>query len=121
MSHFQDQVVLITGSSRGIGKETARQFLRENARVIITGRSLSNLQKAEKELKSSLLASFCLDLKDFTQIQQLFRMIRQEFGQLDILVNNAGVSLSGPFAGHSAAELKEILDINLKAVLFCVR
>ncbi|MFA6354717.1 MAG: SDR family NAD(P)-dependent oxidoreductase [Candidatus Paceibacterota bacterium] len=89
---LRNRVALITGSSRGIGKEIAVTLAKAGADVVICGSSKVNVEKAEKELGSSgtKTYSYVLDATKSAEVKNLFSNIIQKIGQLDILVNNVG-------------------------------
>lgn len=86
---LKNKVILITGSSMGIGAEAAKLFSKEGAKVIITyNKSKGEAEQLSKELDAK---SFHLDVTDIDSIKKLVKDVVSEFGQIDILVNNAGV------------------------------
>ncbi len=112
---LKDKVVLITGSSKGIGKATALLFAREGAKVII------NYSKSEKEANEVLkeigkisdsIVIKC-DVSNESEVKKMFEKIIKKFGKLDILVNNAGVYIDGDEWNGSAEIWVETLKQNL--------
>jgi NAD(P)-dependent dehydrogenase (short-subunit alcohol dehydrogenase family) len=81
---------LITGGTSGIGLETAHQFLREGARVAITGKNPATLDAARKELGGAVLV-IPSDASDIAAQKVIAETLRQEFGGLDVLFVNAGI------------------------------
>jgi len=104
---LQDRVVLIAGSSRGIGKAIAAAFLRKGCRVCITGRSETPLSDAlaefEAEFGKKCAVSFCGDLTDTTMIEQALRTTYGLWRRLDVVVANLG-SGSGKTGWHLQSE-----------------
>ncbi|UMM33667.1 hypothetical protein L5515_007059 [Caenorhabditis briggsae] len=96
---FDGKVVIVTGSSSGIGKETALHFAREGAKVTVTGRSLERLQAVKKELLGNgvLEKDFLIVPADVTSSAGQDELISQtlsKFGKIDVLINNAGASIT---------------------------
>jgi 3-oxoacyl-[acyl-carrier protein] reductase len=91
---LKDRTALIAGSSRGIGKAIARAFLREECQVCITGRGEASLSQALAELQSEFgnesVLSYCGDLAEPANVQQVLRNIQEHWGHLDIVVANMG-------------------------------
>jgi 3-oxoacyl-[acyl-carrier protein] reductase len=119
---LKGKVALITGSTRGIGKEFALGFAKEGADVIINGRNLEKAKAVAQEMESVGVRSLAIGA-DVSSSQDVARMVEEgvnTFGKIDILVNNAGVN---PFI-LEAVKIKEegwdqVLDVNLKGVFLC--
>src|SRR6185295_14178622 len=92
---------IVTGGSRGIGRETARQFLEEGVRVTICGRNAETLERTRAELAQQTGAAIQAVVADMTKAQDAEKLVnaaKARFGSVDILVNNAGQMYSGRFA-----------------------
>jgi NAD(P)-dependent dehydrogenase (short-subunit alcohol dehydrogenase family) len=119
---LKGKIALITGSTRGIGREFAIGFAKEGADVIINGRNLEKAKTVAKEIESLGVRSMAIGA-DASLSQDVTRMVEEaghSFGKIDILVNNAGVN---PFI-LEAEKIKEegwdqVLDVNLKGVFLC--
>ncbi|WP_439132269.1 SDR family oxidoreductase [Polaribacter sp.] len=86
---FNNQKVLITGGSSGIGLALAKKFMENNNIVIVTGRNLSKLQAVQKDLPK--INIFQSDVTDDAEVRMLADDIMEKFGGIDILINNAGI------------------------------
>lgn len=98
---YRDKVALITGGSRGLGLQIARELCRRGAKVSLLARDADELAGAKRELehfKTDVLTVPC-DLVDSQQIQSAVKETLQHFRRLDILINNAGIIEIGPL-GH---------------------
>ncbi len=104
---MQDEVVLITGGSSGIGLAAARRFLNLGARVWLTARNEEKLARSGSELGAGVL-TIASDVTDPASIQRLAATLREREGRIDVLVNSAG-QLDLAASGESAAELAERL------------
>ena len=122
--NFSGKVVLITGSSSGIGAATAVQFSRAGANVVVTGRRADKVSEVAKEcLKVSPKQSKALEVvADVTKPEDLRRLVDttvKHFGKLDVLVNNAG---AGTKAGIDDKDFYEkylkVMQINLNSVVY---
>ncbi len=119
---FKDKIVLVTGSSSGIGQETAYQFATEGAIVIVHGPanndelSESHQRIAEKSPKSIKLAC---ELSDSKAIRRMFGEIESRFSKLDVLVNNAATQNSTPFLKMEEDNWDKVIAVNLKAPFLC--
>jgi len=115
---------IVTGGSRGIGRETARQFLEEGARVLICGRNAETLERTRSELAKATGGDIHANVADMTRpgdIERLVATAREKFGSVDILVNNAGQMYSGRFDVMTDAGLKEQLETKLFGFLRAIR
>ena len=94
---FKNKVILITGASSGIGKETAIEFAKLGANIILVARRKDKLEQTANELKkfdvTTLLCQCDVSKKD--QVEEMANMVIEKFGKLDILVNNAGFAIYG--------------------------
>lgn len=115
----KDSVVLVTGSSSGIGKETAIKFSEEGSKVVVTynkgkERGKEVLEKCKENTEAILVH---LDVTDRDSIKAAVDKIIEEFGRIDILVNNAGISISGTLDEISFEDIEAQLDVNLKGLI----
>jgi NAD(P)-dependent dehydrogenase (short-subunit alcohol dehydrogenase family) len=108
---FDGKVVLITGGSRGLGLELAREFLKEGARVAICSRDEDELRRADEELSKhgEVLAIIC-DITDPDAVEQMAVGIREHFGRIDVLVNNAGIISVGPIESMTVEDFAEAMQ-----------
>ena len=114
MSLLQGRVALVTGASRGIGAATAKTLAGAGAQVGIASRSGDN-----PGIENGL-ARRC-DVRDPAALEAMVAATVARFGRLDILVVNAGVGAYGPFLELPAADLEEMIDVNVKGALYAVR
>lgn len=115
---------IVTGGSRGIGRETARQFLEEGVRVTICGRDAKSLERTRAELAAATGGEIHAVVADMLKPEDIARLVdsaRERFGGVDILVNNAGQMYSGRFDVLTDAGLKEQLETKLFGFLRTIR
>lgn len=120
---FSSKVVLITGASSGIGAETAREFSKQGANVVITGRNKENLDEVAKsceELSPNKLKPLAVisDVNKESDSEELIKTIIQKYNKLDVLVNNAGVLDAGSIENTSLAQYDKIMNTNVRAVYY---
>ncbi|MGM0852083.1 MAG: SDR family oxidoreductase [Bacillota bacterium] len=118
---LKDQVAIVTGASRGIGKEIAQQFAKENVKLTLVGSS-DSIHKAVEELKASGIKDVIAIQGDVSKEADVQRMIAETisaYGRIDILVNNAGVGFFKPTEEVTADEWKNIFDVNVQGVFLC--
>lgn len=125
MIDLSNKVVLITGSSAGIGKACAEAFAKEGAKLILTARRISNLKKISssliKKYKVKIFISQ-LDVSNKEEVKNFISSLKGEWRKIDILINNAGLArgLTGIDEG-SYEDWNEMIDTNIKGLLYCSR
>lgn len=112
------KVALVTGASRGIGKETAILLASHGASVAICARNQSECEEVAKYIEQTfstpVFASAC-DVGNEQEVHNLVASISNTLGEIDILINNAGTMLLKPFTETTTDEWKNMFDINVHA------
>jgi NAD(P)-dependent dehydrogenase (short-subunit alcohol dehydrogenase family) len=114
---------VITGATSGIGRETALEFTRSGARVVVAGRReerLNNLVK-EIEARGSEALAVRADVADQTQVEELIVKSIERFGRIDTLVNNAGVGLAAKFDEQSLEDFRRVMDVNFWGAVYACK
>lgn len=119
MKLLENKVALVTGASRGIGREIAKKFAEQGANVAFT--YLSSVEKgraleAELQAYGIVAKGYRSDASDYNAADQLITDVVADFGKLDILVNNAGVTRDTLLMRMSEEQWDDVLRINLKSV-----
>jgi ketoreductase len=120
---FKGKTALITGASRGIGRELALAFARQGAAVAICARSQEGLDKVQKEIEaagSHCFASVC-DVRQEKQVKRFVSQVEDKFGAVSILINNAGIYVCQPVLKHSTEIWQDVMDTNLNSSFFFSR
>src|ERR1700722_14981333 len=113
MERYQDKKVVIIGGASGMGLATAKMLMDGGARVLVTGRSQTGLESAQKELgKDALVVSS--DARSLTDLDALASRVKAEFDTFDLLFVNAGFSLFAPLANTTEATFDEMFNLNAK-------
>jgi NAD(P)-dependent dehydrogenase (short-subunit alcohol dehydrogenase family) len=111
---------LITGGTTGIGLETARRFVEEGARVVITGSNPATLEAAAKELGNDVIV-LSSDASRVEEQTRLAHAVQQRLAQLDILFVNAGIVKMQPLGQWSEADFDRCFALNVKGPFFLVQ
>src|SRR5947207_12993774 len=115
-----NKTAFITGGNSGIGLATARLFVAEGAKVVITGRNRETLEAAAKELGPNALAVVA-DATDVAATDAAIKQGVEKFGKLDIVFANAGIPGATPVGGTALAAFEQVIKTNLTAVFFTVQ
>jgi len=124
LNMLKDKVMLITGSSRGIGKSTALLAAENHAKIII---NYNHSEKEAEELVNTInkmgFNSLMIkaDVSNASEVKELFNIVKETYGRLDILVNNAGIMKNNLLMMTKPEELDEIIDINCKGPYLCMQ
>ena len=109
MGKYKDKVVIITGGGQGIGFGIAKAFAKEEANLVITGRTESKLLKAQKELEEAhgiKVLPVTADGGDEAAVKNVIKKTIETFGKIDVVINNAQVSKSGVMLADHSKETK---------------
>jgi len=104
-NEFQDQVVIITGASGGIGHETAQAFAAQGARVVAASRR----------------SDPPCDVTRAEDVRALIARTHATYGRIDILVNNAGIGMRATVADSKLADVQQVMDVNFYGALRCIQ
>lgn len=120
---FKNKAVLITGASSGIGKETAIQFAKRGARLVLVARRKQKLENLKKDLqKFSVPIMICqCDVSDKSQVKEMSQKVLEEFGSIDILVNNAGFAIYGYVYDLTIEEIESQMATNYFGMIYCTK
>jgi NAD(P)-dependent dehydrogenase (short-subunit alcohol dehydrogenase family) len=120
MDRFKGKTALITGGTTGIGLATARLFINEGARVIVTGRAAATIKSAQAELGDNAIVVRS-DATSFPDMDALAAKVKETFGKLDVLFVNAGYGRFIPFEAVTEEVYDEMLNLNAKGPYFIVQ
>ena len=122
MTYFKDKVVIVTGSSGGIGKELARQLLGFGGKVVLNGRNESRLRETQRELSEFGETAICAgSVAEEDVCRRLVRTAINCFGKLDVLINNAGVSMEGEIENVSPSVFRNVIETNYLGSVFATQ
>ncbi len=120
MSKLKNKVAVITGANSGIGLATAKLFLKEGAKVVLSGRRAAALEEATKDLEGD----YSVFVGDVSKDEDNVRLIKEtttKYGKIDVLFLNAGIAPPTPVAEVTPEHYHEIFDINVKAPILTVK
>lgn len=123
---LRGKVVLITGSSRGLGLALAEEFGKAGAKLALAARFPASLERARtvllergaiKNVENAFL--FPSDLRDAEQAERLIQETTKQFGRVDILVNNAGIITAGPTESQTIEDFRNVMNTNFFSGVHC--
>ena len=124
MKRAENKVVIVTGGSLGIGRETCILLAKEGAKVAVTDILDKEGQELVEEISQSggVAKYWHLDVSNEKEVEKVYAEVVQEFGKLDATVNNAGISgVNKPTHELTENEWDAVMDVNVKGVFFCTK
>ncbi|MEH1778779.1 glucose 1-dehydrogenase [Nostoc sp.] len=121
MKKLEGKVAIVTGSSRGIGKEIAMKLAQEGAKVVVNySRSPEKAEEVVNQIKQQdgEATAIQADMNQVDQIQQLVTSSVEKYGQLDILVSNAGIEHFGKLEEITPQDFERVFSVNVAGQLF---
>ena len=121
---LEGKTAIVTGASRGIGREIALLFASHGAKLTLTARNSALLESLSEEIKKTgghEPLCVVLDVNNSEKVDEMVDKTLDKFSKVDILVNNAGVTRDGLLLRMSDEDWDEVLDTNLRGAFFCLR
>ncbi|MFH1381212.1 MAG: 3-oxoacyl-[acyl-carrier-protein] reductase [Candidatus Omnitrophota bacterium] len=120
---LKNQVAVVTGGARGIGRAIALRFAREGSDIVIGDVNDDAMKEAAQEIEKTgrSVLTEKLDVTDPTSVQSFVQKALDKFGKINILVNNAGITRDGLLVRMSEADWDAVLDVNLKGAFNCTK
>jgi 3-oxoacyl-[acyl-carrier protein] reductase len=117
------RVAIVTGGGSGIGKAISERLIRDGAHVVIADIRQENIDATLAEFNANgvVASGVRVDVSKRDDIRKMAADVHAQFGRIDILVNNAGITKYTPYAEADDAAWDPVLNIDLKAVFFCVQ
>ncbi|SEH69640.1 NAD(P)-dependent dehydrogenase, short-chain alcohol dehydrogenase family [Halobacillus karajensis] len=119
---MDNQVVIVTGGSSGMGLHMAKRFVEEGAKVAITGRNVERLEEAKKQIAAGNEENVLAIQMDVREVEDTKRMVAETvdaFGQIDHLVNNAAGNFIAPAEELSPNGWNSVINIVLNGTFYC--
>jgi 3-oxoacyl-[acyl-carrier protein] reductase len=121
MYDFKGQTVIVTGSTRGIGKAIAESFLKAGARVIVTYTSNESAAAQFRKDKSQFAENTDiqkLDVTRYEDVEKFFKYIDAKYGDFEVLVNNAGIRKDSVLAMMKESDWHDVMNVNLTGIFY---
>lgn len=120
---LQGKVAIVTGSSRGIGKETLVKFAREGAHVVVCDINLESCQQVADEVRAlgAEALAFKVDVTKRAEIDEMVASVKAKWGRIDILVNNAGITADSMLKKMTEDMFDRVINVNMKGVYNCAQ
>jgi 3-oxoacyl-[acyl-carrier protein] reductase len=120
---FQDQVVIVTGASRGIGRGIADCFAKEGAKVVLVGRDEKQLDFVKNTIEDRGETAIYIkaDVSQPEDIKSMVEQVVTQYGRIDVLCHNAGIYPHARLENMTLEEWKKVIDVNLTGTFLAVR
>ena len=122
MSEFLSKTIVITGSSKGFGKELAKEFLHKGHNVVICSKSSKNIREVSAELNTfENVLPLVIDIQNYNDCKELHDLTVERFDHVDILINNAATNLNvrQDFLLFDQKEIDTVIGTNLIGLIYC--
>lgn len=122
--NLEGNVAIVTGASRGLGREMAMALAEAGADVVIGSRNKANITRAAEQISSATgrkVVGCTLDVTRRSSVEDLVTRTIEEFGKIDVLVNNAGINIRAPIGGIRDEDWHLIQQVNVTGVFYCCR
>jgi NAD(P)-dependent dehydrogenase (short-subunit alcohol dehydrogenase family) len=116
------KVSVVTGGTKGIGRAIGEALVLEGANVVITARNADELHRVASEMNSlgnGRAVGHSCDVRNYSEVKNLFARVADDYDRLDILVNNAGVGIFGSVESTPPENFETVLRTNLFGVFYC--
>lgn len=114
--NLKDKIVVITGASRGLGKELALNFVKNDAKVVMVSKDKRELKKVADEIGGYPIAC---DVTDIQQVQELTKKVVNQFGRIDIWINDAGLWLpKATIEEIDTDRISELFEVNVFGLIY---
>ena len=120
MISIKNQIAVVTGAGRGIGRAIAVELGKSGARVVVAARSRTELEETARRIggKASVIPT---DVRKKDEVQRLFEQVNTVLGPVDILVNAAGLGIFGPVADFKDEDFETLIETNLRGIFLTCR
>jgi 3-oxoacyl-[acyl-carrier protein] reductase/2-deoxy-D-gluconate 3-dehydrogenase len=120
---MSDQVAIVTGAGRGLGRSIAESLASRGVAVVLAGRTESHLREVEAAIlaRGESVSVAVADVSDSGSVAETFARTLAEFGRLDILINNAGIAFEKPLADLEQHDWDRLFDTNVRGMFLCSR
>lgn len=114
--NFIGKVVLITGSSSGIGAATAHRLAKQGAALALSGRNVDNLKAVAKDIGADKAFIVPGDITKEADTENVLKKTIEKYGKLDVLINNAGILESGTIENTSLEQFDRLMNTNIRSI-----
>ena len=120
MFRLTGRTVIVTGASSGIGRETAREFAKHGANVVLASRNREKLEAIATDIGDAATV-VPVDVTERLSVEALVRRTSEEYGAIDVLINNAGVGLFAPIGDGNLDNARHLFEVNFWGAVNCIQ
>ena len=116
-------VALVTGSSRGIGRETAKVLAKAGYQIVLNGKNPETLEETRLQFESEGIKarSYAADVTNIEEVQSMFNWIKDNLGRLDILITNASLTMEAEFEATDPEAFRKVVDSHIYGSIFPIK
>jgi len=121
MYDFENQTIIVTGGTRGIGKAIAESFLKAGARAIVTYTSNEAASEQFRQANSQFAKNMDilkLDVANYEDVEEFFKYMDKKYGNFEVLVNNAGIRKDSVLAMMRESDWHDVMNVNLAGIFY---
>ncbi len=121
---ISNKVIVITGASKGLGRETAIRLSKKYSDIILVARSKKLLEEVQKEIENltgKIPLIITCDVSKESEVNQMAVIIQEKFKQVDVLINNAGIGIPKILENMSGMEMRKQFEVNFYGVFYCIK
>lgn len=123
MSHLQDQVAIVTGAGRGVGRAVSLMLAGKGCKVVAVSRTQTDLDSlaAEIQEEGGTALTIAADVSQTKDVERVVEQVLQAFGKIDILINNAGIGKYGTIEELSVEDYDAMMNTNMRSTFLCTK
>lgn len=117
------KVALVTGSSRGIGRQTAKLLAKSGYQIVLHGRDISKLEKTQQEFAAEGIhaRAYTADVTKMDEVTSMISKIKTDLGRLDVLVTNASLTMEAEFEQTDSKAFRDVVDSHIYGSIFPIK
>ncbi len=121
---LSNKTIVITGASKGLGREIAIRLSNKNTNLILIARTKKNLEEVQDEIKNltgKIPFIISCNVSNENDVNRMALIIKEKYKKIDVLINNAGISISKKVENMTIEEMRNLVEVNFYGVFYCTK